>query len=150
MFYDLLLNKVPKNWQKVAYPSLKPLGSWMRDLKLRVSFLREWLIDGSVTSYWMSSFFFPQGFLTGVLQEFARQPEKEIPIDELVFSFKFTDLTKEKCSSKPAEGIYINGLILEGASWDTSKRILIEPIKVFISLFRINFIPSCRLLISCQ
>jgi dynein heavy chain len=40
MFYDLLLNKVPKNWQKVAYPSLKPLNSWMKDLKLRVSFLR--------------------------------------------------------------------------------------------------------------
>jgi dynein heavy chain len=112
MFYDLLLNKVPKNWQKVAYPSLKPLGSWMRDLKLRVSFLREWLTEGSVTSYWMSSFFFPQGFLTGVLQEFARQPDKEIPIDELVFTFKFTELTKEKCTFKPAEGIYVNGLIL--------------------------------------
>ena len=68
MFYDLLLNKVPKNWQKVAYPSLKPLNSWMKDLKLRVSFLRDWLAEGSVTSYWMSSFFFPQGFLTGVLQ----------------------------------------------------------------------------------
>jgi len=40
MFYDLLINKVPKNWQKVAYPSLKPLSSWMKDLKLRVTFLR--------------------------------------------------------------------------------------------------------------
>ena len=68
MFYDLLLNKVPKNWQNVAYPSLKPLKSWLKDLKLRVSFLREWLTDGTVNTYWMSSFFFPQGFLTGVLQ----------------------------------------------------------------------------------
>ena len=76
MFYDLLANRVPDNWKKVAYPSLKPLGSWMQDLKLRVGFLRDWLTEGAVNSYWMSSFFFPQGFLTGVLQEYARQPEK--------------------------------------------------------------------------
>lgn len=68
MFYDLLIGRVPKNWQKAAYLSLKPLGSWMKDLKLRVTFLREWLTDGSVPNFWMSAFFFPQGFLTGVLQ----------------------------------------------------------------------------------
>jgi dynein heavy chain len=131
MFYDLLLNRVPKNWQKVSYPSLKPLSSWMKDLKLRINFLKDWLTDGSVMSFWMSSFFFPQGFLTGVLQEFARQPEKEIPIDELIFSFKFTDLTKEKCTFKPSEGIFIHGLILEGASWDFSRRMLTESLKVY-------------------
>jgi dynein heavy chain len=68
MFFDLLINKVPKNWEKKAYPSLKPFNSWMKDLKLRVNFLRDWLTDGVVLTYWMSSFFFPQGFLTGVLQ----------------------------------------------------------------------------------
>ena len=81
MFYDLLINKVPKNWTKVAYPSLKPLGSWMKDLIQRVQFIRNWLQEGTTTNYWLSSFFFPQGFLTGVLQEHARQPDKQIPID---------------------------------------------------------------------
>ena len=33
MFYDLLINKVPENWKKVSYPNLKPLGSWMKDLR---------------------------------------------------------------------------------------------------------------------
>jgi dynein heavy chain len=33
MFYNLLSNKVPKNWKKAAYPSLKPLASWLKDLK---------------------------------------------------------------------------------------------------------------------
>ena len=117
MFYDLLVGRVPQNWQKVAYLSLKPLSSWMKDLKLRVSFMREWMVEGGVNSYWMSAFFFPQGFLTGALQQFARQPERQIPIDELVFSFKFTDMTKEKCQGRAPEGIYINGLYLEGASW---------------------------------
>ena len=76
MFYDLLVNKVPKNWAKVGYPSLKPLTSWMKDLKERISFIRAWLMDGTTNTYWLSSFFFPQGFLTGVLQEHARQPDK--------------------------------------------------------------------------
>ena len=40
MFYDLLIGKVPQNWQKVAYLSLKPLSSWIKDLKLRVAFIR--------------------------------------------------------------------------------------------------------------
>ena len=28
MFSSLLKSAVPKNWEKVAYPSLKPLNSW--------------------------------------------------------------------------------------------------------------------------
>jgi dynein heavy chain len=144
MFYDLLANKVPANWKKAAYPSLKPLASWLKDLKERTQFVRNWLEEGSITSYWLSSFFFPQGFLTGVLQEHARQPEKEIPIDELVFAFKFTEISKEGCPGKPPEGIYISGLILEGGSFDTRKKLLTEPIKVYHLLFRMRCTVSCR------
>lgn len=32
MFDSFLLKRVPANWEKVAYPSLKPLGSWVTDL----------------------------------------------------------------------------------------------------------------------
>lgn len=134
MFYSLLNNTVPKNWQKVAYPSLKPLASWITDLKERVSFLSSWLKNGQPNCYWMSGLFFPQGFLTGVLQSHARQPGKEIPIDELAFSFKFMDFDKENCLSRPLEGVYINGLILEGASFDRKKKILVDSMKVLFLL----------------
>lgn len=43
MFYDLMANRVPKIWKKVSYPSLKPLNSWLKDLKERVIFLKNWL-----------------------------------------------------------------------------------------------------------
>ncbi len=39
MYYNLLNNQVPSAWVKIAYPSLKPLASWMRDLKERVKVL---------------------------------------------------------------------------------------------------------------
>lgn len=32
MFNSFLDAKVPENWENVAYPSLKPLGSWVTDL----------------------------------------------------------------------------------------------------------------------
>jgi dynein heavy chain, axonemal len=35
----LLNGQVPLNWEKVAYPSLKPLSSWYTDLQARVAFL---------------------------------------------------------------------------------------------------------------
>jgi len=50
---------VPDLWVKVAYPSLKPLASWMIDLKERVKFISQWLIEGNPYCYWMSGLYFP-------------------------------------------------------------------------------------------
>ena len=41
MFRCLLDGRVPPSWLE-AYPSLKPLGSWMRDLIVRIAQLRDW------------------------------------------------------------------------------------------------------------
>jgi dynein heavy chain len=35
-YQSLINNQVPNEWVKVAYPSLKPLASWIADLKERV------------------------------------------------------------------------------------------------------------------
>jgi len=42
MFVAFLKNKVPPNWEIVAYPSLRPLSSWVIDLVKRVEFMRKW------------------------------------------------------------------------------------------------------------
>lgn len=73
MYTALIGNLVPQNWQAVAYPSLKKLTSWINDLKDRVNFMRQWAIKGHPKSYWLSGFFFPHGFITGVLQNYARK-----------------------------------------------------------------------------
>ena len=61
VFGDLLNNMVPEMWKTVSYPSLKPLSSWTIDLQQRISFLRDWLINGKPKVFWMSAFFFTQG-----------------------------------------------------------------------------------------
>lgn len=59
MFNDFLNNKVPLQWVKVGYPSLKPLSSWVPDLLLRVEFISQWLYHGPPSTYWLPAFFFP-------------------------------------------------------------------------------------------
>jgi len=123
-YYSLLNNQVPNLWVKVAYPSLKPLASWIQDLKERVQVMGNWLMNGNPSCYWISGFFFPQGFMTGVLQTHARK--YKIAIDELNFMFRILEIDKDQCTSKPLDGVYIYGLFLEGAQWDRKKKTIVD------------------------
>lgn len=93
MYSSLMNNQVPSIWEDVAYPSLKPLGAWIKDLAERIFFMRNWLINGNPNAYWLSGFFFPQGFITGVQQTHARKGG--IPIDKINFSFRILDFDKD-------------------------------------------------------
>ena len=64
------------------------------------------MIDAKIIKFWMPCFFFPQGFLTAILQEHARR--KQIPIDELSFSFKIVkDLESEEAQKDKVTIAYI-------------------------------------------
>ena len=99
MYLAFQNNVLPGIWKKVSYASLKPLASWFKDFLERVEFLREWLMMKAPYSYWMSGFYFPQGFLTGVLQTHSRQ--YKIPIDTLSFKFKVLGIEKDKLTTAP-------------------------------------------------
>jgi dynein heavy chain len=78
-------NLVPKTWQSVGFLSLKPLASWIQDLNERITFLTDWINNGTPKVFWISGFFFPQAFLTGTLQNYSRK--NKIAIDRLTFSY---------------------------------------------------------------
>lgn len=61
IYTAFLNNQVPKQWENAAYPSLKPLASWVQDLVLRLDFIHQWILRGAPKSFWISGFFFPQG-----------------------------------------------------------------------------------------
>lgn len=135
--YDCLLkNVVPQNWQKVSYISLKSLASWYKDLHKRVDFMRQWLLKGHPNAYWLSGFFFPHGFMTGILQAYARKHLKAI--DFLKFKFKIMDNVEseskdlnhfdevDEIDEAPPDGVLIYGVYIEGAIWSRESQILEE------------------------
>jgi dynein heavy chain len=125
---SMVIGKVPLMWAAVAYPSLKPLGSWTTDLLARISFLdQEWFEQGiAPPSFWISGFFFAQAFITGALQNFARK--YKTPIDQCEFDFEV--LTPSGCenakTNRPEDGVYVHGLYLEGARWDVMSHAIDE------------------------
>ncbi|CAB1335557.1 unnamed protein product [Coregonus sp. 'balchen'] len=101
--------------------------------------LQQSLKNRKPRSYWLSGFFFPQGFLTAVLQNSARQ--KNVPVDSLSFTYhvqpmdersinwsKVADKTKLlfEGPAPPDEGVLVYGLYLDGASWDPVSHTLQE------------------------
>lgn len=63
----MLLNQIPAMWLARSYPSLKKLGSYIKDLKERLEFFQEWLDNGIPRVFAINKFFFTHGFLTGAL-----------------------------------------------------------------------------------
>jgi dynein heavy chain len=116
MSQKFLDDKVPPQWEKVGYPSLKPLSSWVNDFIHRVNFLSKWLYEGPPNSFWVSCFFFPQGFMTASLQTHARKTMT--PIDALQFKTNVLPIFEDKVTEAPSDGVNIHGLFLEGARWD--------------------------------
>ncbi|KAL5009676.1 hypothetical protein ScPMuIL_011981 [Solemya velum] len=119
MANSLFTNSVPGMWAGKAYPSLKPLASWVLDLVTRMHFIQGWIDDGIPSVYWISGFFFPQAFLTGTLQNYARS--NVISIDTISFGFKVMTESLSEVKKGPENGCYIYGLFLEGARWDATR-----------------------------
>ncbi|CAG9334937.1 unnamed protein product [Blepharisma stoltei] len=120
--------KVPEIWMKASYPSLKPLGSYIGDLKQRIEFFKKWVNEGTPVVYEISRFYFTQSFLTGALQNYARK--YTIPIDEINFNY---EVVADDNPKKPEDGVLVTGMFLEGARWSYKKKQLAEskPKKLF-------------------
>ena len=125
MYQSMLNGKVPDNWSVISYPSLKPLGSWIDNLVERIAFIRFWLSKGFMSSYWLPSFFFPQGFMTALLQSYARK--YNIAIDKLGFSFEVQKFyTLEEVSKSPGDGVFVYGLFMECARIGKDNLLIID------------------------
>ena len=70
--------------------------------------LKKWIDGGTPAVFWISGFFFPQAFFTGILQNYARK--HIIAIDELDFECKIYDeITPQEVTEKPEDGCFVYG-----------------------------------------
>lgn len=134
-------NKVPEMWS-FAYFSLKPLGSWVRDLTERYGFFTEWVQSGAHTCFWISSFTFPNAFTTALMQRYSRKSGMP-SIDKLDFDYSPMNRSISDFVEPAKDGAYVYGLYLEGAKWEEEKSHLCEPevMELFVMMPVIHFKP---------
>ena len=143
MFNSLTNNQVPAIWVKVAYPSLKPLASWVTDAIDRLAFMASWISEGEPASFWLPGLFLPQGFMTAALQNHARKTQ--IAIDRLNFGFEvLTEYDGAMMKEQPEDGVYCHGMFLDSARWNDELGCLEEaaPRQIEARLPVIHFKPA--------
>uniref|UniRef100_A0A9J7YNX9 Dynein axonemal heavy chain 2 n=1 Tax=Cyprinus carpio carpio TaxID=630221 RepID=A0A9J7YNX9_CYPCA len=156
IFHNIHDARVPPLWEKV-YPSLKPLASWTRDLCQRVEQFARWAETARPpVLFWLSGFTFPTGFLTAVLQSSARQNNVRL-INSYNGGLCMPSLSVFVLHSTSCfppvlqDGVFIQGLYLEGAGWDKKASCLVEaePMQLFCPMPSIHFKPVESHMYSC-
>uniref|UniRef100_A0A1I8P355 AAA+ ATPase domain-containing protein n=1 Tax=Stomoxys calcitrans TaxID=35570 RepID=A0A1I8P355_STOCA len=164
VFKSLLANMVPKLWEKKSFLSIKPLPSYIADFQRRLDFIQNWVNAGNPKSFWLSGFYFPQSFLTGVLQTHARK--RVLPIDALKIDFKIMDeilvqqdFFERRANGKEVADLYgnlpesseagvnVHGLFVEAAHWNKNRGGLCDAQigELYSRMPTIRFIPCLEL-----
>lgn len=115
---SIFLNRVPATWAKLAFPSIRPLGSWMDNLSHRLLQLNQWKEEPTSIPKitFLNRLFNPQSFLTAIKQLNSQRTGTEL--NKLYIQ---TDITKRmftEITEPPREGAYCFGFHVEGARWD--------------------------------
>merc|ERR1719498_1873425 len=122
---EMFNNQVPEAWANKGFLSLKPLSTWINDFNERQIFLQEGFEGGTPLVFWVSGFFFPQAFLTGALQNYARK--YKIAIDIISMQLEVADnFPLAEIKEKPPEGVYLYGCFIEGCRWSWDEHKLSE------------------------
>jgi len=124
VFKTLAIGAVPGLWKAQSYPSLKPLAPYVNDLLAKLQMLQDWYDHGQPSVFWISGFYFTPCFTTAALQNYARK--HKLPIDTVGWNFVMLDMDPSLYTAPPDEGIYIDGLFLEGCGWDSGCKQLCE------------------------
>lgn len=134
---SLAINQVPgrnplakTSWERLAWPSRKPLSSWFLDLLRRVEQLRRWSAGNIVTptSVWLPGLFNAMAFLTATCQVAARETGQ--PLDAMTIQTHVTTYAGPEAvpaGAKPPRGTFVHGLRMEGARWASPAELDEEP-----------------------
>ena len=139
-FSAIMKNEIPSSWLEFSYPSLCSMRSYLRDLRERVAFFRQWVNKGRrPDEFWLSGFFFPQSLLTSVLQNFSRSRGRKTTVEMVDFCFRPLYRDEKQKSYRAAGrktlsaaeireegGLVIYGISLESARWNPDTESLDE------------------------
>jgi len=137
---SLYMEKIPPYWAKLAFPSTRPLATWITNLSDRCAQLDEWCGDPTNIPKVVdvSKLFNPQSYLTAVKQKSCQ--EQMLELDKLQVFTEVTKRDKAQVESASRDGAYVDGMFLEGARWDPNGGTLDEskPKEMFCRMPVIN------------
>eukprot|EP00939_MAST-03C_sp_MAST-3C-sp1_P004322 g4322.t1 len=114
---------LPSQWARLAPKTEKPLGPWILHFKKRIVQYQRWVDEGQPTVVWLSGLNIPESYNAALVQMTCRA--KNWPLDK---STLYTSVSIFRDASEvdtPMQhGTYVQGLYLEGASWDFERRCL--------------------------
>ncbi|CAH8518373.1 unnamed protein product [Schistosoma turkestanicum] len=120
---SLFNGQLPTIWQRLAPSTKKSLGNWMVHFHDRHKQYTTWIEKGDPSVIWLSGLHIPESFLMALTQTTCRR--NGWPLDK---SALFTTVTQYTDSSEIQErahqGCFVEGLYLEGASWDLANSCL--------------------------
>lgn len=122
-FYE---GNVPPSWTKLSAQTSKNLNSWIQYIERRYEQYNKWFNEGQPNTIWLGGLHLPRCFLSTILQTSSRA--NGWALDETILFTEFAShMQPDKFgSSDDDDAIYISGLFLDGATWDTKNSCLID------------------------
>ena len=135
----LLFNEVPKLWKDASYPTLFTARDFVADLRVRVKFMRDWIMSGKPAVMSLGCFFHPRSLITALLQAYAgarRVPLDAVRVDVCVPFGRHRqedgdghgdqDGMVNEITTPPENGVYVRDLWVECGKWDDGTGRLVE------------------------
>jgi len=122
---DSLFNGfLPGSWRRLAPHTEKGLGSWMAHFQRRYDQYKEWVDTAQDPKViWLSGLHIPESYLTALVQATCRR--RGWPLDKsTLYTTVSRYMTPDEIDERPVDGCYVEGIYLEGASWDFDQSVL--------------------------
>jgi dynein heavy chain len=117
---------IPPQWARLAPATLKGLSSWIAHFERRYAQYVGWTEKEPVVM-WLSGLHIPESYLTALVQATCRN--KGWALDRSTLYSAVTEhVDVDEIRERPANGCFIEGIFLEGASWDLKHKCLAPPI----------------------
>jgi dynein heavy chain len=142
MLEDVQSNLVPSSWQSVSHDGRHGLGRWFLSLLKRHEALNVWKDclkeDQAMSlSVWLAGLYSPFSLLYSIKQMFLRANPMGVTSEKLVLYGSVTSWTSpadledaseedQQFGSGGGSGLYVHGLVLEGAAWDVTAQSLVD------------------------
>ncbi|KAJ8313861.1 hypothetical protein KUTeg_008422 [Tegillarca granosa] len=113
--------KVPEAWLKQTFPSYKNVKQWVNELSTKIQMLTTYVREPTSCSiYILSNFLRPDRFLEAIKHTYARKHFKDVNNIEMEIQMP----SGLKPSAPPKDGVFVSGLYLHNALWDSTRSVL--------------------------